>query len=108
MDPVSEMKMFLISDNVDTQAGLRLAGIKGVVVHGREDVLHALKTAAKDPEIGIVILTEGLSQLVKAEMQAMKLRSNLPLFIEIPDRHGSRRDSGWITRNIREAIGLKI
>ena len=27
------MKMFLISDNVDTQTGMRLAGVEGVVVH---------------------------------------------------------------------------
>ena len=27
------MKMYLISDNVDTQTGMRLAGVEGVVVH---------------------------------------------------------------------------
>ena len=27
------MKFFLISDNIDTQMGMRLAGIEGVVVH---------------------------------------------------------------------------
>jgi len=102
------MRMFLISDNIDTQVGLRLAGIKGVVAHEREEVLSALKTAAGDKEVGIVILTEGLSRLVKEEIRAMKLKPDLPLLIEIPDRHGSQRDSGWITRNIREAIGLKI
>ena len=29
------MKFFLISDNIDTQMGMRLAGIDGVVVHER-------------------------------------------------------------------------
>ena len=28
------MKMYLISDNVDTYTGMRLAGVDGVVVHG--------------------------------------------------------------------------
>ena len=27
------MKFYLLSDNIDTQMGLRLAGIEGVVVH---------------------------------------------------------------------------
>ena len=27
------MKMYLISDNVDTYTGMRLAGVDGVVVH---------------------------------------------------------------------------
>ena len=29
------MKMYLISDNIDTQTGMRLAGVDGVVVHER-------------------------------------------------------------------------
>ena len=29
------MKMYLISDNVDTLTGMRLAGVDGVVVHER-------------------------------------------------------------------------
>ena len=29
------MKMYLISDNVDTYTGMRLAGVDGVVVHGK-------------------------------------------------------------------------
>jgi V/A-type H+-transporting ATPase subunit F len=102
------MKLFLISDNVDTQAGLRLAGIKGVVVHERDEVLHALETAAQDKEIGIIILTERLSKLVTAEMHSMKLKSELPLIAVIPDRHGTEQDGDRITRYIREAIGLKL
>ena len=30
------MRFYLISDNVDTQVGMRLAGIEGVVVHEPE------------------------------------------------------------------------
>ena len=36
------MKMFLISDNVDTYTGMRLAGVEGVVVHEREELKKAL------------------------------------------------------------------
>lgn len=32
------MKMYLISDNVDTATGLRLAGIDGVVAHTEDEV----------------------------------------------------------------------
>ena len=52
------MKMYLISDNVDTQTGMRLAGIEGVVVHEREELRQALETAFADKEIGIILLTE--------------------------------------------------
>lgn len=32
------MKMYLISDNVDTYTGMRLAGVDGVVVHERDEL----------------------------------------------------------------------
>ena len=38
------MKMFLISDNVDTLTGMRLAGVEGVVVHEREELREALES----------------------------------------------------------------
>ena len=52
------MKMFLISDNVDTQTGMRLAGVEGVVVHEREELYDTLQKTLADKEIGIILLTE--------------------------------------------------
>ena len=51
------MKMFLISDNVDTQTGMRLAGVEGVVVHEREELYDTLQKTLADKEIGIILLT---------------------------------------------------
>ena len=36
------MKMYLISDNVDTYTGMRLAGVDGIVIHEREELRTAL------------------------------------------------------------------
>ncbi len=102
------MRMFLISDNIDTQVGLRLAGIRGIVVHEREDVLKALKVAKEDREIGIVLITEKLSALIADELKVEKIQSDIPLIVEIPDRHGTIHSAERITRYIKEAIGLKI
>ena len=52
------MKTFLISDNIDTYTGLRLAGIEGVVIHSREHLKEELDKVLADKEIGIVLLTE--------------------------------------------------
>jgi len=100
--------MFLISDNVDTRTGMRLAGIEGVVVHEREEVLSALNDALENHDIGIILLTEKLMDLVQDEVMGIKLNRDFPLIVEIPDRHGSRRDADAIMKYIREAIGLKI
>ena len=52
------MKMYLISDNVDTYTGMRLAGVDGVVVHEREELRQALEDVLSDKNVGIVLLTE--------------------------------------------------
>ena len=102
------MKMYLISDNLDTQVGMRLSGVEGCVVHDAQHVLDELKRAADDPEIGIVLLTEKLGKLIPDEIREMKLHNSRPLIVEIPDRHGSRDIVDSINNHVREAIGLKL
>ena len=42
------MKMYLISDNVDTLTGMRLAGVDGIVVHKRDELKEAIEKAMSD------------------------------------------------------------
>lgn len=101
------MKYFVIADNADTLVGLRLAGIPGVRVSGREETLQAIDRAAADPETGILLINETLAALCQDKLAPMKLSAQTPLVVEIPDRRGSRsKDS--ITRYIQEAIGVKV
>ncbi len=102
------MKSFLISDKRDTLVGMRLAGIDGVVVHTREEVLDAIKKAVKNDDIGILMITEQLVDLVKDEVMELKLRRQKPLITEIPGRHGSIRPPDRITEYIRNSVGIRI
>ena len=56
------MKMYLISDNVDTYTGMRLAGVDGIVIHEREELRTALEDVLADKTVGIVLLTEKLGR----------------------------------------------
>ena len=102
------MKMFLISDNVDTQTGMRLAGVEGVVVHERDELRQALETTLADKDIGIILLTEKFGRKFPDIIDDVKLNHRLPLIIEIPDRHGTGRKADFITSYVNEAIGLKL
>ena len=51
------MRFYCISDNVDTQVGLRLVGIEGQVVHKRREFLELLETKLKDDSDGIILTT---------------------------------------------------
>lgn len=100
--------MYLISDNVDTYTGMRLAGVNGIVVHERQELYEALTAAMNDKELGIVLLTEKLGKEFPDIIDEMKLKRKMPLLVEIPDRHGTGRKKNFITSYVNEAIGLKL
>ena len=102
------MKMYLISDNVDTYTGMRLAGVDGVVVHEREELRKALEDVLSDKSVGIVLLTEKFGREFPDIVDDVKLNRRLPLIVEIPDRHGTGRRPDFITAYVNEAIGLKL
>ena len=102
------MKMYLISDNVDTYTGMRLAGVDGVVVHERGELYEALQNVIKDKEVGIVLLTEKFGREFPEIIDDIKLKRKMPLLVEIPDRHGTGRKKDFITSYVNEAVGLKL
>lgn len=102
------MKMYLISDNIDTLTGMRLSGVEGVVVHEKQELKEALDEVLADKDIGIVLLTEKFGRDYPDVVNDVKLNYKLPLFIEIPDRHGTGRKPDFITAYVNEAIGLKL
>ena len=102
------MRSFFISDNHDTWVGMRLAGIDGVLLHEREEVLEALKTAMLDSTIGIIILTEKIVDLAPDIIMEYKIKNKKPLIIEIPDRHGTTWGADVITSYIRDSVGIRI
>ncbi|MEE3428222.1 MAG: V-type ATP synthase subunit F [Ruminococcus sp.] len=102
------MKYYLISDNVDTQMGMRLAGIEGVVVHSEEHIRESLLKAMNDPEIAVILMTETLVSKCPDLVYDLKLNRQRPLIVEIPDRHGNGRTADSITKYVQEAIGVKL
>lgn len=102
------MRSYLISDNVDTFVGMKMAGIEGIVLHEREEIIEKIEELKRDQGIGIIIITEKISLLIPEEVSIIKLSKERPLLVEIPDRHGSSKGSDPILRYVKEAIGLKI
>lgn len=102
------MRFYLISDNIDTQMGMRLAGIEGVVAHTEQEVSSALETAFSDDGIAVVLMTEKLVTLCREKVYDLKLNRTRPLIVEIPDRHGNSGVSEAISRYVGEAVGIKL
>ena len=102
------MKFFLISDNIDTKMGMRIAGIEGVVAHTADEVSKALSDAVADKNIAVVLITEICAKLCTDKVYDIKLNLHRPLIVEIPDRHGSKGISEAMSRYIEESIGIKL
>ena len=101
------MRMFLISDNRDTCTRMRLAGVEGVVVHEKQEFKDVVDKVTAEKDIGIVLITEYFGRKFPELVEDLKM-SRLPLFLEIPDRHGTGRKPDFITSYVNEAIGLKL
>jgi V/A-type H+-transporting ATPase subunit F len=102
------VKIYCVSDNVDTRTGLRLAGIDGVVCHTNDEIKEALNHILTDKEIGVLLITERLAGMFPETIKELRTGRSLPLVVEIPDRHGSGRSKEFITDYVREAIGVKL
>ena len=101
------MRFYLISDNADTEVGLRLAGIEGEVVSDAEGLEKAFEAVLKRQDIGIVLVTQVLGEQNAALLVKLKREHSRPLIIEIPDRHGSVGTNS-IAEYVRASIGIKL
>ena len=95
------MKFYLLSDNIDTQTGMRLAGIEGEVVHGEDDFRKAFDKALENPDTAVLLITE-------KHVAEQKINNKIPLIVELPDRHGSQRPDDYILSYVKDAVGVKL
>lgn len=102
------MRIFLISDNADTQTGMRLAGIDGVLVRTPQEVSKAVDEVLTDPGISMLLITETIAAMQPDLFSHIKINRSIPLVVEIPDRHGSSKPDDYIMSYVGEAIGLKL
>ena len=102
------MQFYCISDNVDTQMGMRLAGIGGVCVHTVPEVSRELEKAIKNEDIAVILMTEKLVELCSEQIYDIKLNFKRPLIVEIPDRHATSQITSTISKYVEEAIGIKL
>ena len=77
------MKLYCISDDVDTAVGLKLTGIKSVILKNKEEIELEIEKVVKDKEIGILIVTEKIYNLAIEKLDYIKNNKNLPLIVKI-------------------------
>lgn len=101
------MRFYLISDNSDAMNGLRLAGIEGTVARSEDDVRAALRAITREKDIGMILVTEKISEMYGEALGPVLGNAGGPLLVTVPSTGGSA-GKDRITRYIREAIGIKV
>ncbi len=100
------MKSVVISRNPDILTGMRLAGMEGILIKDRNDLMEILKLKLSDAGTGIIVLTHDAMTLAENEIMELKLITREKLIVEIPDFGGVMEDR--MSKYIRDSIGIKI
>ncbi len=101
------MKVLVIG-HPEAVLGFSLAGLHGQAATNADEANQALDAAVANPEIGIVLVTSELAKLIEPRMNKLKLRSNVPLVVEIPGPAGVPEDQPTLNELVFRAIGVKI
>jgi V/A-type H+-transporting ATPase subunit F len=101
------MKVQIIG-NPEAVLGFSLAGVQGQAVGSAAEVNRALDEAMSADDIGIILVTEDVSRFIEARMDQLKLRSTIPLVVEIPGPDGMPADQPSLSEIVFRAIGIKI
>ena len=102
------MKIYLISDNLDTQTGFRLIGVDSVVIRKEDKFKEIFDSILKNKDVGILLITEKCADRYNDLLSEIRLNKKTPLIVIIPDRHGSTREKNFVTHCITDAIGIKL
>jgi V/A-type H+-transporting ATPase subunit F len=101
------MEYFIIGDE-DAVLGFRMVGVRGKTAATQEQAERAFREAQKDENIGILIITERIADLIRPQVDRFLFREKFPLIVEIHDRNGPVEGKPDIRRMVNEAIGIKL
>jgi len=102
------MKIFLIANNTETYAGMRLAGVDGVIVHTDEEFYDSFEKALADKDCGIILIMDELYETYSEYVMEKKLKLPMPLIVSIPERGGEAALTSAVSSYIETAIGMKL
>lgn len=98
----------LVIGNPEAVRGFSLAGVPGVIATTADEVNQALDNALSAQDIGIILITQDVGGMIVPRMDHLKLRSTVPLVVEIPGPEGVSADQPSLGDIVLRAIGIRI
>ena len=101
------MKVLVIG-HPEAVMGFSLAGVSGRVATTAAELNQALDDVQASKDVGIVLVTQDVAQLIPARMEHLKLRSTIPLVVEIPAQGGVPEGQESLGEIVLRAIGIRL
>lgn len=98
----------LVIGHPDAVLGFSLAGVEGKAVSDAAQANAALDAALKDRDLGIVLVSKDVAKMMDARMEELKLRSTMPLIVEIPSPAGIDPGEPSLSEVVLRAIGIRL
>lgn len=100
------MQYFVIGDQ-DTVLGFSLVGVSGLQATTPAEAKAAWENALRDKENGIIIITEGVADMIRSTVDRYLFSESFPLVVEIPaaGKEGTGRD---LRELVNQAIGVSL
>ena len=101
------MQYYILADEL-TVLGFSMAGVKGVAIENSEEAENGFNKAIEDKNIGIILITERIAELIRPLVDHYLFTADFPLVVEIPDRFGLIEGRKNIREMVNQAIGIKL
>jgi V/A-type H+-transporting ATPase subunit F len=104
------MRIIALCDS-DTAIGLKLAGLDTIYTPDEQKNLRQIWNEIEDnpKDIGLVIITESYAEEIGKQLKDYRLRTVLPIIIEIPNKTGRKKDHvDYVLHLIKKAVGMDI
>ncbi len=101
------MKVMVIG-HPDAVLGFSLVGVQGVPATTPTEANRALDEALSRPDVGIILVTDDISAKIQGRMDTLKLRSTVPLVVEISSPREKATNQPSISEIVFRAIGIKL
>ena len=98
----------LVLGHPEAVLGFSLAGVNGRAVTTAEEADRALDEGLGDHDTGIILVTQDVARLIQTRMDELKLRSTVPLVVEILSPEGLRPGEPTLSEVVLRAIGIKL
>jgi len=101
------MKLAVLCDK-DTSTGFRLAGIKETYV-SEGNANEIWNDISQKEDIGVLFVTERIADELGRNLKEFRLKNNIPIVVEIPDKKGRMKDHiDYISHLIKKAVGVEV